>query len=254
MTLDHTHSHPGVDDMKKTLLLSSAMLIAAISTASAADLTRPMYTKAPPVAPPEVFSWTGFYIGLNVGGKWAHTDDTIDVPGASFGLGSTTDSTVIGGGQIGYNWQAPGSPWVFGIEADADGQHWKTTRTIGGPLGPFIAGDTFTVESNWEASIRGRIGYAWDRTLLYATGGAAFTEVKGGNTLVGIGSVTDDQTLVGGTVGGGIEYAFTNNISLGVEGRWTFYGSNDFHGVSPVTQHIKLDTAEVLGKINFRFW
>jgi len=241
--------------MRNKLLLSSAIFIAAVSTASAADL--PMYTKAPPPAAPVLFSWTGFYLGVNIGGKWAHVDDTISVPGASFDFGSTTNSSFIGGGQIGYNWQAPGSPWVFGIEGDIDAQHFSRSLVLGAPVGPFIAGDTFTVESNWEASIRGRIGYAWDRVLLYATGGAAFTQVKGTATLVGLGVVTDDQTIVGGTVGGGLEYAFTNNISLGVEGRWSFYGHNNFHGgtlaAGAVNENINLDTAEVLGKLNFRF-
>jgi outer membrane immunogenic protein len=146
---------------------------------------------------------------------------------------------------------------VFGVEADADAQHWKTTHTLGATTVFFVPGDTFTVDSHWEASVRGRIGYAWDRFMLYATGGAAFTQFRIGTFLVGLPGVTDDKTVVGGTVGGGIEYAFTNNISLGVEGRWTGYGHEDFTGGTPlgvpVTQHIKLDTAEVMGKINFRF-
>jgi outer membrane immunogenic protein len=236
--------------MRKSLLLSSAILIAAISSASAADLRQPMYTKAPPVAP-MAFSWTGFYAGFNVGGKWANTDVTANVAGAGFGLGETTDSTVIGGGQIGYNWQT--GPWVLGIEGDIDAQHWTTSRVLGAPLGPFAAGDTFNAESNWQASIRGRIGYTWDRVMLYATGGAAFTQVKAGTTVAGLGAATDDQTIVGGTVGGGLEYAITNSMSLGVEGRWTFYGDNTFNGPAPVTQTIKLDTTEVLGKLNFHF-
>jgi len=236
--------------MRKMLLLSSAMFIAAISTASAADLRQPMYTKAPPVAPVG-FSWTGFYAGLNVGGKWVNSDVTANVAGGAFGLGSARDSTVIGGGQIGYNWQT--GPWVLGVEGDIDAQHWTTARVIGAAVGPLVVGDSFGVESHWQASLRGRLGYSWDRVLIYATGGAAFTQVKGTTALVGIGSVTDDQTIVGGTVGGGLEYALSNSISLGVEGRWSFYGDNTFHGPAGVTQTIKLDTAEVLGKLNFHF-
>ena len=89
------------------------------------------------------------------------------------------------------------------------------------------------------------------------TGGVAFTQAKGSASLVGIGTVTDDQTVVGGTVGGGIEWAVWNNISLGVEGRYTFYGDNNFNvgtlaGV-PVTDRLNLNTAEVMGKLNFHF-
>src|SRR5262249_22556940 len=146
MTLDHTRTR-GVDDMRKKLLLSSATFIAAITTASAADL--PMYTKAPPPTAPVAFNWTGFALcpnlGSNIGAKWANTDDTISVPGASFDFGSNTNSSFIGGGQIGYNWQAPGSSWVFGIEGDIDAQHFSRSLTLGAPVGPFIAGDTFAV-------------------------------------------------------------------------------------------------------------
>ncbi len=273
----------------KKLLLASAALIVAISTASAADLSPRMVTKAPPPVP--MFSWTGFYVGLNVGGKWATTDGSVSsaavatpaVAAASLALASSTDSTIIGGGQVGYNWQAPGSNWVFGVEGDIDAQKWSTTRGVAAPFPTavpiFIPGDTFTVESDWQASLRGRIGYAWDRTLLYATGGVAFTQVKTSAffaaATIGINpavlapavSASDTQTLVGGTVGAGLEYAMTNNLSLGVEGRYTWYGSQDFNAgplavaaigttlvTTPVTQHINLNTAEVMGKINFKFW
>jgi outer membrane immunogenic protein len=253
--------------MKNKLLLSSALFIAAISTASAADLSRPVYTKAPPPAP-MMFNWTGFYVGLNVGGKWATTDGRVDVaaiPGfaaSSATLASTTASTAIGGGQIGYNWQAPGSLWVFGVEGDIDAQHWSTTRTIATTGGSFVAGDSFTVDSHWQASLRGRIGYAaWDRALLYVTGGVAFTQMRAGALFGPVGAVpgtsaTDDQTVVGGTVGAGLEYALTNNLSLGLEGRWTFYGDRTFSGTLggiPVSDKVSLDTAEVMGKLNFRF-
>src|SRR5262245_17260221 len=108
--------------MKRKLLLSSAMVIAAISTASAADLRAPVYTKAPPPAP-VLFNWTGFYVGLNAGGKWiTNSDQVITSGGTLFTLGGNNDSSWIAGGQVGYNWQAPGSQWVFGIEGDIDAQ------------------------------------------------------------------------------------------------------------------------------------
>lgn len=245
--------------MRNKLFLSSALFIAAISTASAADLSRPVYTKAPPAPAPVFYNWTGFYIGANAGGKWVtNTDETVTAGGTSFTLSGANDSSWIAGGQIGYNWQAPGSNWVFGIEGDADAQDFHRDRVLGTAIGPFIPGDTFSFESKWQASVRGRIGYAWDRVLLYATGGVAFTQLKGSASLVGIGTVTDDQTIVGGTVGGGIEWAVWDTVSLGVEGRYTFYGDNDFSVGSvtafPIRDRIKLNTAEVMGKINFRLW
>src|SRR5262249_26988552 len=151
-------------------------------------------------------------------------------------------------GQVGYNWQAPGSSWVFGVEGDIDAQDFHRDRVLAAPIGPFIPGDTFTVKSDWQASFRGRIGYAIDRVLLYATGGVAITDLRARSNLVGIGVVSDDQTIVGGTVGGGLEWAVWNNISLGVEGRYTWYGHNDFNvgriGVLPINDRIDLNTAE----------
>ena len=241
--------------MKKALLLSSAMLIAAISTASAADLARPVYTKAPPA--PVLFSWTGFYIGGNVGGKWlANTNDTLTVAGTTFTFGPD-NSSWIAGGQVGYNWQAPGSAWVFGVEGDIDAQDFSRSVVLATTVGPLLAGDTFSVESKWQASLRGRIGYAVDRVLFYGTGGVAFTQIKASATLVGVGTVTDDNTRVGATVGGGIEWAVWNNISLGVEGRYTWYGDETFNGgtlgAGVVSDRVQLNTAEVMGKLNFRF-
>ncbi len=255
---------PRGDDMRKTLLLSSALFIAAISTASAADL--PM--KAPPAPAPVAFSWTGFYLGLNVGGKWATVDDTLSAGGSSVTFSSSTNSSWIAGGQVGYNWQAPGSLWVFGIEGDIDAQDFHRDLVVAAPFGPFVAGDTFSVKSDWQASLRGRIGYAaWDRALLYVTGGVAFTDVKRTVGLVGFGTFSNDTTEVGGTVGVGLEYAIWNNVSLGIEGRWSWYGHDTFTtsgtfalggactvaAPCAVSNNVNLNTAEVMGKLNFRF-
>jgi outer membrane immunogenic protein len=238
--------------MRTKSLLASALLIAAISTASAADL--PIYTKAPPPMAAPAFSWSGFYIGLNAGGKWASIDQTVTSGGTVFTLNDNNSSSWIAGGQLGYNWQI--GRWVFGIEGDIDAQDFSRARVINTAIGPFIVGDSFSVDSNWQASLRGRVGYTFDRVLLYATGGVAWTQRKVTVTLVGLGTATNDDTVTGGTVGGGLEYAFTNNISLGVEGRWSFYGDQTLSGTIggiPVQDKLSLDTAEVMGKINFRF-
>src|SRR5215475_1003055 len=119
--------------MRKTLLLaSSAILAVTMTTASAADLSRPVYTKAPP-PPPPAFNWTGFYIGLNAGGKWiTNSNQHVFVGGTDFtGFGDNNQSSWIAGGQIGYNWQAPGSPWVFGIEGDIDAQDFNRSFVVG---------------------------------------------------------------------------------------------------------------------------
>ncbi|MGP0093055.1 MAG: outer membrane protein [Xanthobacteraceae bacterium] len=266
--------------MMKRLLIGLAISFAGAAVAAAADL--PVYYKAPP---PPMWTWSGFYIGGNIGGKWADSSGHADMAGATgFGIttpagslpfSSTTSSTAIGGGQAGYNWQT--GPYVLGLEGDIDAHNWHVTRTAVGPPplpGVFIPGDFFTASSHWQASLRGRIGYAWDRTLIYATGGAAWTNVSVGtnfiatNTFPGTGA-SDSATLGGATVGGGIEYAFWHNVSLGVEGRYTWYGSHTYNGgtvaaissggatptfvFAPATQTLSLNTAEVMGKINWRF-
>ena len=175
-------------DIKWVLTLVLASGVIGLGAASAADLP----VKARPMPVVAAYNWSGCYLGGNLGGKWAQTSGQAFIPGATgFGVttpagtlpfGSLTASPVIGGGQIGCNWQAPGSHWVFGVEGDADAQRWGMSRTTVGALGAFpgvfVPGDNFTVNSTWQASLRGRIGYAWDRWMLYATGGIAFTNER----------------------------------------------------------------------------
>jgi len=256
-----------------TALVLAGSLSGALNPAWAADLP----LKAPPPPPAAVFSWTGFYVGGNLGGKWANVSDTVNFAplagvlpaGASQALSDTTPSTVLGGIQLGYNWQA--GRFVYGLEGDIDAQHWSETQVLGtfsqGTL--FVPGDAFSVESHWQASIRARLGYAWDRTLLYATGGLALTDVRASSLFVVFGpdpatAGSDSATLVGGTVGGGLEYAFSNVWSAAIEGRYTWYGSHTFNtgtvalaappAFDPVSRTVDLNTAEVLAKINYRFW
>ena len=175
------------------LALASAVSLGGIGAASAAD----MAVKARPLPVVVAYNWTGCYIGGNLGGKWARTGDVVNVPAATgingpttlastLDLGSANSDTFIGGGQIGCNWQT--GRLVLGIEGDADAQNWKRSQVIGGVLPAlFVPGDTFELRSTWQASIRGRIGYAWDRTLLYATGGVAFTDVTANTNWIPVG-------------------------------------------------------------------
>jgi len=203
--------------IKRTITLGiAALAIAGTSlTASAADLGKP-YTKAPPIAVPPAFSWTGFYIGVHAGASWSDNDVDylVNDPtgGASFtgrnfafcgapaGVGVTVLATTIfdvngtcrdgnasflGGGQIGYNWQS--GAWVYGIEADGS---WRdlsqdffgvfgNNPTAGAPFGS-VANDTVYMRSEQGAlgTVRGRIGWAPGQWLLYATGGLAVGEVR----------------------------------------------------------------------------
>jgi outer membrane immunogenic protein len=272
----------------RKMLLSGFALFAAF--AGAPVLAADMALKAPPPPPTPATSWNGCYFGPNVGAKWADTSGEVDVgpapatvgPGGTapataagvFPLTGVSSATVVGGGQLGCNFQR--DRWVYGVEGDIDAQRWSASRVVGAvaPF-PFVPGDNFSVTSNWQASIRGRLGYAWDRWLLYATGGVAFTNVRANTDFIPIGIfpatiVGDSKTLTGGTVGGGLEYAITKNVSLGFEGRYTWYGSQTFNAgllstsaavlpggttfaFAPSSQRINLDSVEVLAKLNWHF-
>jgi len=146
----------------------------------------------------EVWNWTGFYIGGNVGGAWQHGSGTTNfVQDGAFPnnprADSVNSSSVIGGVHGGYNWQA--AQWVLGVEADWDWTDLKTSfcreTSIGFGLPCADNGQgflTFSEKTEWLASVRGRLGFAWDRVMVYATGGAAWGEIKtdiNANCLVG---------------------------------------------------------------------
>jgi outer membrane immunogenic protein len=257
--------------MRKSLIVIAATAILGGSPVLAADMA--LKAPAPPVS--AVYNWTGWYLGGNLGGKWGSTSDTVNFApnavlpgGASLGLPTLDTSSFIGGGQIGYNWQV--GRIVYGLEVDADGQNLNANQTLTAfSLGTlFVPGDSFSVRSNWEASLRGRLGYAWDRALIYATGGLALTGVRVSSNFVVFGvdpatAGSDNEVLVGGTLGAGLDYAVTNKVSIGVEGRYTWYGTHTFNtgtvalGFPPVfdnvTQTVGLQTGEVVAKLNYHF-
>jgi len=169
--------------MKKLLGSFAILALATPLAAQAADLPVAPAYKAPVIAP-VVFSWTGCYVGGNVGGKWeAHRDGSVTIPGVAglatstftFGDGSSSNNgSFVGGGQVGCNYQMGSIVW--GIEGDFDWNHLTDGAAVGTTAVPFnfVPGDSFSWVSRWQASLRGRVGYAWDRTLLYVTGGVAY--------------------------------------------------------------------------------
>jgi outer membrane immunogenic protein len=182
----------------KRFVLAGVVALAAVTTASAADMGRrqAMPTKAPMYAAP--YNWTGFYVGINGGGGWGRSEFT-----APFPTGSFDTSGGLVGGTVGYNWQM--GQLVFGLEGDIDWSGIKGSAVC--------VGTTCETRNDWLGTARGRIGYAFDRFLPYITGGAAFGNVK--NTVAGIGST--DQANVGWTIGGGLEASIAGPWSAKVE-------------------------------------
>jgi len=198
--------------MKKMLLAGTALLIVS-GSAMAADLKpAPVYTKAPPVMMPVPFSWTGCYIGGNGGGMWVQKDLTIT--GNGFVDGTLNASGGTAGGQIGCNYQV--SAWVFGVQGD---YNWANVTTNAFDLFRPAITDSIKVDS--VASVTGRIGFAWDRFMLYFKGGWAWEkdEYTATDTLLRVSTLSD--TRGGWTIGGGGEYAFLDWLTGFVE--YDFY-------------------------------
>jgi outer membrane immunogenic protein len=192
----------------KRILIAGALALATAAPAFAADLPPPV---APPRAPtayvpaPPAFSWTGFYIGLNAGYGFGQTKWT--APSGTVGGFSTTGP--LAGGTIGGNYQI--GQLVLGIEGDADWQNIRGAQTSG-LCAPAAIGGCATA-SSWVATIRGRVGFAADRALFYATAGGAFANVKPSTGALPYGGGTE----AGWTAGAGIEYAMTDNWTAKIE-------------------------------------
>ena len=199
------------------LLAATALTTAGLSAATAADLPSQAPPPAPIIAAP-IFTWTGFYIGGNLGAGWRDSNDDpviLTGPGIPGGLaggtlifGNNNDATFTGGGQIGYNYQI--GSFVIGAEADIQGIDSGNNSNavfIPGPgfAGTFVPGE-FENGADWWGSARLRAGVAFDHVLVYATGGLAYTE---------------DNT--GWALGGGVEWAMPVNwfgssaVTLGLE-------------------------------------
>jgi len=243
-----------------------------------------MPTKAPVKALPPAslyVNWTGFYLGAH--GGVGYDRDTIGFVGSTESAG-THFSGMLGGGQIGYNYQLA-NKFVIGVEGDASWAHLKGGQTCGaangltaGPVPPaglpggfdpfFMSCNT---QLNWVASITGRLGYAWDRTLYYVKGGAAFTdETVSVNCIVGplnmpgracnnqagalINSISSEATRAGWTLGFGAEFALDAHWSAKAEYDYIGFGSRTGLATDGTTQ-LTSNTNVQLTKIglNYRF-
>ncbi|MBB5051391.1 outer membrane immunogenic protein [Afipia massiliensis] len=217
----------------RKLLATAAFVAFTITSASAADMA-PRYKAPPPIVAP-VWSWTGFYAGLHVGGGFSDTNVVATnqlFPAFDPGLLGTDGSGVVGGGQIGYNWQfAPN--WLLGIEGDISGTGIRNNAsaliTVGGaPIAPFGFNHLADRSIDWMASIRGRLGWVWDRWLVYGTGGAAWADVNYRTDFTGFGTnnpISTNVTLSGWVAGGGVEYAVSNNWTVRAE--YLYYDFGD---------------------------
>jgi outer membrane immunogenic protein len=226
----------------RKLLLSSVALASMSAAAFAADLPRREAAPAPaPIYAAPIFTWSGFYVGLNAGVAFGDNNDRPAVDGLfltdpyfgnavrQYNNGAFRDddnSGLTAGAQIGYNWQF--GAMVIGLEADIN------YRDNGGRNGFNILGTgdyagyglayTGDEGGNWFGTLRPRIGVAFDRTLLYVTGGLAYGKSRRGGTLYAYDTdapgvplaglswgSSDNSSNWGWTLGAGVEHAFSNN-------------------------------------------
>lgn len=214
---------------KKILLASLGACVLSGSTALAADLL------PPPPPPPPPFTWTGVYVGGQIGYAWgAGTFDStgFDPITHSF-ISGTLDNNpngVLGGAHVGAQYQF--NQWVVGLEGSVDGTSLTNTALASFPSA--FGGSTLTAQTSAEVqgSIRGKFGFAWDRLLIYATGGVAFGDFTTDFLLSApsfhppfFASTNTSSTRVGWTVGGGVQYAVTDTWWVFAEYRFTDFGS-----------------------------
>lgn len=171
--------------MKLFLLASVGLVAIGTVAASAADIPRRAAPPPPVVAAP-VFTWTGAYLGINGGYGWGTS--TFSAP---FATGSFDLSGGLVGGTLGYNYQV--GQGVFGLEGDID---WSGIQGS-----TFCGGTTCETRNNWLSTVRGRLGYSFDRFMPYVTGGLAVGDIE--TSIAGVGSGRD--TKAGWNVGGGVE-------------------------------------------------
>ena len=221
--------------MKRMMIGIAAVTSLLATSAFAADLPARTYTKAPVYVEP-VYNWTGFYIGGNLGYSWGRSNDTSTLTNtAGTVLFAGTDKSdlngIVGGGQIGYNWQMQG--WVWGLEADIQGSDEKGTRNFLCPTG--VCTPTFgqiavfpgpavpvalSQKIDWFGTVRARGGVlVTPKVLLYATGGLAYGEVGSSASIGLVPTVfpSTSTTNVGWTVGAGIEGAIGGNWTAKLE-------------------------------------
>lgn len=192
-------------------------------------------------------SWTGFYVGAHAGYGWSNFDGSMIYTDATNGDGFDSSGKTlkgqgaIAGGQVGFNWQAGAVVW--GVEADAS---WA--RIDGGAmLLPYPnnydspAWD-FSTSIDWLATVRGRLGFASGKTLIYATGGVAFAGIQTSHDVVGPGYSaygSKSENLIGWTVGGGLEWMLAPNWTLKTE--YLYYRFDDVGGILSGMQSTSCD-------------
>ena len=249
--------------MLSKIALTSALAMAATSSFAADLPSRTAAPAAPYLAPVPVFSWTGFYVGVNAGGAFnGGRNNNYGTSGFPVGAngnpavifgntGVSNNGSFTGGAQVGYNWQM--NQFVFGVEADIQGIARNSgggasaTAPVAGLAGvvPYAIASNGANVGNYFGTVRGRLGFAYDRALFYVTGGLAYGDTRGGGTINyynatnGTGVPTATYTSNGGgmktgyALGAGMEYAVAHNWTVRGEYMYVDLGRRNNAFTSP---------------------
>jgi outer membrane immunogenic protein len=223
--------------IRLAFLLGASMLVIG-SAAQAAD---------PVIDVPEMHDWSGFYAGLHAGYGWGDRDwdgGGFDDEAFRYDLRG-----AVAGAQIGFNFQA--DSFVFGIEADGA---WSDMRdNVSEPLCGFCISDIDAeAEVEWLATVRGRAGFAWDRFMVYGTGGVAFAHVDTDVSAI-FGDDSDSATHTGWVAGVGVEGMITERVSVKAEYLHADFGKEDFDYYGFIEGRADLDLDIVRVGVNLHF-
>jgi outer membrane immunogenic protein len=215
--------------------------------ATAADLPLARAPVAPVAsAPAAIYTWTGFYIGGQIGAGVGRSSWSDPLTGASNSF--TSGAGFLGGGQVGANYQ-----WnvlVLGVEGDFN---WTGMKGNGSDF----LGEAIGTETQSTSTIAGRVGAAFNRLLIYGKGGAAFARDRGTFTDLAGNIASSAFTRTGWTAGAGLEYGITTNWSAKIEYDYLSFGSQplNFMTATPTTyaSRASLNAQEIKAGIYFRF-
>lgn len=224
------------------IVLAGALALAIASPALAADLPP---VSAPPRAPAAyvpavspIYNWNGIYVGINGGYGFGNSTWS----GGAFTTGSFTLDGGLVGGTIGGNFQM--GQFVAGIEADGD---WSDIRGSA----PTTACAACQTSNEWLGTVRGRLGFAWDRVLLFGTGGLAFGDVKATSALG-----ASDSSELGWTAGGGVEVGITESLTAKIEYLYVDLQNGSCTGgcgAPPAPVSVSFTSSLVRGGLNYKF-
>jgi len=235
--------------MRRVLLAGVFILPFVTGVAYAADLPSAAPAPAPaPYIPPPVFTWTGFYVGGYVGGEWNNTRFPRN-DGAATAPTSLDASGIVGGGIIGGNYQFDNN-LVVGVEGDlgASGDSRSNTGLSGG----FAV--TNHINQDWIGRIRGRAGIAVGNALIFAAGGVSFDNEKLSVSSPGFGTGSASTSRTGWNIGGGVDYAFTNNWFGRIEYIYdNFPGTNYALTNGFASRHVTTNDSTIRVALGYKF-